>query len=334
MPEYDERTLQTPVLLTGGAGFVGSHVADVLLQRGENVVIVDEMNDYYDVRLKEHSINVLQQKFENSGQLVFIKADISDMEKMTEIYQQYKPRRVVHLAARAGVRPSIENPFLYIRTNIVGTTNLLELSRRYGNDCFVWASSSSVYGNNPKEESCEDDLVDRPMSQYAATKKACELIAHTYHSLYGLNVTCLRFFTVYGPRGRLDMVPSKFIDRISRGIEIQQYGDGNSSRDYTYIDDIVDGVIRALDTPLGYEIINLGNGTPHSLTEFIACVEKHVGKKAVIRQLPDQPGDVQRTCANIHKAQKLLGYDPKVSINEGIKNTVEWYLSWSQNNND
>lgn len=325
MLDYDDRTRDTPVLVTGGAGFVGSHVVMALLARGEHVVIVDELNDYYDVRLKQKNLQLIM---DMDPECVFLKGDIADMTFMERVFNEYRPRRVVHLAARAGVRPSIENPFLYIHSNIVGTTNLLELARKYGNDMFVWASSSSVYGNHPHPESREDDHVDRPMSQYAATKKACELIAHTYFSLYKMNITSLRFFTVYGPRGRLDMVPSKFIDRVTRGLEIQQYGDGKSSRDYTYIDDIVDGVIRALDTPMGYQVINLGNGTPHSLAEFIAIVEKHVGKKAIIRRMPDQPGDVRRTCANIDKARALLGYDPKTTIEEGLCKTVEWYKSW------
>lgn len=322
---YD--TQDTSILITGGAGFVGSHVAMALLERGDQVVIVDDLNDYYDVRLKQSNLDMMKSMYPN---VAFVRGDIADMDLMKSVFQNYKPRRIVHLAARAGVRPSIENPFLYIRTNIVGTTNLLELARKYGNDIFVWASSSSVYGNNPKEESCEDDLVDRPMSQYAATKKACELIAHTYSSLYNMNITGLRFFTVYGPRGRLDMVPSKFIDRITRGLEIQQYGDGSSSRDYTYIDDIVDGVVRALDIPMGYQIINLGNGTPHSLAEFISIVEKHVGKKAIIRQMPDQPGDVRRTCASISKARTLLGYNPSTTIETGLQKTVAWYKLWIQ----
>lgn len=325
--EYYELNRSTPILLTGGAGFVGSHVADNLLKRGEDVIIVDDMNDYYNVKLKEYNIEYLMSKY--NKQIKFIKGDISDMVFMENIFSNYRPRRIVHLAARAGVRPSIENPFIYIRSNIIGTTNLFELARKYGNDCIVWASSSSVYGNNPTEEYLETDNVDRPMSQYAATKKSCELIAHTYHSLYKLNITGLRFFTVYGPRGRIDMAPAKFIDNISKGIEIQQFGDGTTERDYTYIDDIVDGVIRALDMPMGYQIFNLGNGNPCKLSDFISLIEKYTKKYAKIKKMPLQLGDVHRTCANISKARQLLGYNPITSLEEGIKRTVEWYLSTS-----
>lgn len=189
----------------------------------------------------------------------------------------------------------------------------------------MFASSSSVYGGSKKSVFCEDDFVDYPVSPYAATKKACELLAYTYHHLYKLNVAGLRFFTVYGPRGRPDMAPFKFIDRCSRGAEIQRFGDGSTSRDYTYIDDIVDGVVRSLDRPLGYQIFNLGNGQPVKLSKFISIVEQSVGKSAVIKELPEQPGDVPRTCADISKAQELLGYSPKTPFEEGIRKTVEWY---------
>ncbi|TFJ88105.1 hypothetical protein NSK_000459 [Nannochloropsis salina CCMP1776] len=315
------------VLVTGGAGFVGSHVADHLLSRGDAVVVVDEFNDYYDTSLKRANVAHLLAKH-GSARLRVVEADICDAHAMEQLFITERPRHVVHMAARAGVRPSIDDPFIYIHSNMLGTTRLLELARIHGNDCFVWASSSSVYGGSSLEEFGEDDYVDNPVSPYAATKKACELMTHTYHSLYKMNVTGLRFFTVYGPRGRPDMAPFKFVDRVSRGLEIQQFGDGSSSRDYTYIDDIVDGVVRALDRPLGYQIFNLGNGSPYRLSDFIRLVEKNVGKAAVIKVLPDQPGDVPRTCANISKAQELLGYQPKVSFEEGIARTVEWYTGW------
>lgn len=316
------------VLVTGGAGFVGSHVADVLLSRGDSVIIVDEFNDYYDTRLKRDNIAYLLEKH-GKARLRIVEADICDAHKMEQIFIRDRPRHVVHMAARAGVRPSIDDPFVYIHSNILGTTRLLELARIHGNDCFVWASSSSVYGGSMNEEFHEDDLVDKPVSPYAATKKACELMTYTYHSLYGMNVTGLRFFTVYGPRGRPDMAPFKFVDRVSRGLEVQQFGDGSSSRDYTYIADIVDGVVRALDRPLGYQIFNLGNGSPYRLSDFIALVEKYVGKEANIKVLPDQPGDVPRTCADISKARELLGYEPKIPFEEGIRLTVEWYKQWT-----
>ena len=230
-----------------------------------------------------------------------------------------------HLAARAGVRPSIVDPFVYVHSNIEGTTRLLEMSRKYEVQNFVYASSSSVYGSSTNEVLSESDVVDKPVSPYAATKKACELLAYTWHHLYGLNCTGLRFFTVYGPFGRPDMAPFKFIDRVYNGMTIQQYGDGSTSRDYTYIDDIAQGVVLAIDKPLGYEVLNLGNGDPYCLKDFIGLVEKHTGRAALIDVLPEQPGDVPRTCADISKAKALLGYNPRTTFEEGIKNTVAWY---------
>ena len=244
---------------------------------------------------------------------------------MTEIFEGENPQWVCHLAARAGVRPSIQDPYIYIHSNIKGTTLLLELSHKFKIKNFVFASSSSVYGGSKSSFFSEDEVVDHPFSQYAATKKACELLAYTYHHLYNLNVSGLRFFTVYGDRGRPDMAPFKFIDRISRGMEIHQFGDGSSSRDYTYIDDIVDGVVRSIDRPYAYEIFNLGKGSGTSLKEFIHLVQKHTGKKASIKVLSDQPGDVPYTCADVSKAAELLGYEAKVSFDDGIRKTVEWY---------
>eukprot|EP00525_Craspedostauros_australis_P006389 CAMPEP_0198121876 /NCGR_PEP_ID=MMETSP1442-20131203/33292_1 /TAXON_ID= /ORGANISM="Craspedostauros australis, Strain CCMP3328" /LENGTH=259 /DNA_ID=CAMNT_0043780761 /DNA_START=14 /DNA_END=793 /DNA_ORIENTATION=- len=231
------------------------------------------------------------------------------------------------MAARAGVRPSIQDPFVYIHSNIKGTTQLMELAHKFGVQNFVFASSSSVYGGSKSSFFSEEENVDNPVSPYAASKKACELLAYTYHHLYKLNITGLRFFTVYGPRGRPDMAPFKFIDRVSRGVELQQYGDGSSSRDYTYIDDIVDGVVRSIDRPHKYEVFNLGKGSGTSLKEFIDLVQKHVGRDAVIRILPDQPGDVPYTCADVAKARKMLGYESSVDFEEGIRRTVAWYNS-------
>lgn len=312
------------VLVTGGAGFIGSHVADYLLQRGDDVVIVDEVNDYYDVRIKEENLRLLQEKF-SEDRLVIYRCDICDHSKMEEIFDKERPGWVCHMAARAGVRPSINDPFVYIHSNIRGTTQLMELSHRYGVQNFVFASSSSVYGGSKSTYFSEDEIVDNPVSPYAASKKACELLAYTYHHLYQLNVTGLRFFTVYGPRGRPDMAPFKFIDRVSRGLELQQFGDGSSSRDYTYVDDIVDGVVRSIDRPHKYEVFNLGKGDGTSLSEFIQLVQKYVGKKAMIKVMPDQPGDVPYTCADVTKAKELLGYQSKVSFEEGIKRTAHWY---------
>lgn len=330
----DEIVYQTPVpphmgykkvLVTGGAGFIGSHVAEALLARGDDVVIVDEMNDYYDVHIKEANLRLLRELCPDEKRLSIYVGDICNEELMQRIFETERPEWVCHMAARAGVRPSIQDPYVYIHSNVKGTTLLLELSAKYGVQNFVFASSSSVYGGSKSTYFSEDEVVDNPVSPYAATKKACELLAYTYHHLYALNVTGLRFFTVYGPRGRPDMAPFKFIDRISREMEIQQFGDGSSSRDYTYITDIVDGVIRSIDRPYPYEIFNLGKGSGTSLKEFIELVQKYVNKPAHIKLMPDQPGDVPYTCANVSKARELLGYQSQITFEDGIRRTVEWY---------
>jgi UDP-glucuronate 4-epimerase len=315
------------VLVTGGAGFIGSHVAEYLLARGDDVVIVDEMNDYYDVRIKRHNLEYLREKYPESKRLAIYRGDICDETLMQRIFETERPEWICHMAARAGVRPSIQDPYIYIHSNIKGTTNLMELSAKYGVKNFVFASSSSVYGGSKSTYFSEEENVDHPVSPYAASKKACELLAYTYHHLYNLNVSALRFFTVYGPRGRPDMAPFKFIDRISRGVEIQQFGDGSSSRDYTYIDDIVDGVVRAIDRPHAYEVFNLGKGSGTSLKDFISIVETHVGQTAHVRIMPDQPGDVPYTCADVSKAKAMLGYESKVDFDEGIRRTAHWYSS-------
>lgn len=326
------------VLLTGGAGFIGSHVAETLLARGDQVAIVDEVNNYYDVRLKRANIERLEASFGRDLLRVYY-GDICDQGFIKGVFETERPQWIVHLAARAGVRPSIQDPLIYVHSNVQATTLLLELARQYNNKHFVFASSSSVYGGLDKKLFSETDTVDSPISPYAATKKSCELIGacgcclspadrgagYTYHHLYKLNVAGLRFFTVYGPRGRPDMAPFIFVDRVSRGLEIMQYGDGSTSRDYTYIDDIVDGVVRTLDRPAGYQVYNLGNGNPVVLRHFINLVEKATGRKALIKQMPMQPGDVPRTAADISKAQRMLGYEPKVSFEAGIGKLVAWH---------
>mmetsp|Transcript_17787 Transcript_17787/g.25037 ORF Transcript_17787/g.25037 Transcript_17787/m.25037 type:complete len:411 (-) Transcript_17787:65-1297(-) len=313
------------VLVTGGAGFIGSHVAEFLLARGDDVVIVDEMNDYYDVHIKENNLRILREKYPDKTRLQIYYGDICDEDCMLKLFEAERPEWVCHMAARAGVRPSIQDPYVYIHSNIKGTTHLMELSHKFGVKNFVFASSSSVYGGSDSTFFSEDENVDNPVSPYAASKKACELLAYTYHHLYKLNISALRFFTVYGPRGRPDMAPFKFIDRVSRGLEIQQFGDGSSSRDYTYISDIVDGVVRAIDRQHKYEVFNLGKGCGTSLKEFISLVQKHTGKDAKIKVMPDQPGDVPYTCADVSKAYELLGYKSKVSFEEGIRRTASWY---------
>lgn len=319
-----DTTERRTILVTGGAGFIGSAVAKCLLSRGDVVVIVDEMNDYYDVRLKQANLENLFTTYGEDCCKIY-RGDICNVDFMTNVFEKEKPTHVCHLAARAGVRPSILDPYIYVHSNIEGTTRLLDLARQYSVQNFVYASSSSVYGSSTKFVLSETDAVEKPVSPYAATKKACELLAYTFHHLYGLNCTGLRFFTVYGPRGRPDMAPFKFIDRIFNGVPIQQYGDGSTSRDYTYIDDIVQGIVLAIDKPLGYEVINLGNGNPYLLSDFISLVEKCVQRKAFIEILPEQPGDVERTCADISKARELLGYNPMVSFEEGIRRMSVWY---------
>jgi UDP-glucuronate 4-epimerase len=333
-----ERTAVAPhvgykkVLVTGGAGFIGSNVAEYLLSRGDDVVIVDEINDYYDVNIKESNIKLLQESYPEEGRVTFYRGDICDQELMENIFQTDQPKWVCHMAARAGVRPSIQDPFVYIHSNIKGTTQLMELSHKYSVENFVFASSSSVYGGSKSTFFSEEENVDNPVSPYAASKKACELLAYTYHHLYQLNISGLRFFTVYGPRGRPDMAPFKFIDRVSRGVEMQQYGDGSSSRDYTYISDIVDGVVRAIDRRHKYELFNLGKGEGTSLKKFIGLVQKYVGKKAIIEVMPDQPGDVPYTCADVNKAYEYLGYKSKIPFEEGIRRTAEWYKTAYEKN--
>ena len=319
------------VLVTGGAGFIGSHTAAHLLRRGNKVVVVDEVNDYYDVSQKMGNVahlEALAAEVSDPTRLVFVRADINDIARMTQIFTEHEPAFIVHLAARAGVRPSLKDPYLYIRANILGTTALLEIARKF--DCvrhFVYASSSSVYGGSTKDTFSEADIVDQPVSPYAATKKACELMASTFNHLYGIQVSGLRFFTVYGPRGRPDMAPFKFLDRAARGITIDQYGDGSSERDYTYVDDIVSGVVRAMDRPAGVQVYNLGNGRPITLKRFIGLVGEVAAPVAGLRinYMPDQPGDVKRTCADISKARGMLGYDPKTPFEQGLRETWRWF---------
>ena len=330
-------TGQKTVLVTGGAGFIGSHVAEALLARGDEVIIVDDMNDYYDVRIKEGNLELLrtkatdviteQQPTNKTAEdiLSIYRGDINNQTLMRDIFDTHKPRWVCHLAARAGVRPSIEDPLLYATANVMGTINMLEYSHEYNVTNVVISSSSSIYGESTSTYFSEAEDVNEPVSQYAATKRACELLSYTYYKLYNMKITNLRFFTVYGPRGRPDMAPHKFISSVTRGDVIEQYGDGSTSRDYTYVSDIVDGVIRAIDRPYSYQIMNLGKGSGTKLNEFISLVEKYVGKEANINLLPPQPGDVPFTNADISKASRLLGYTSKVPIDDGIRRTVTWF---------
>eukprot|EP01104_Vermistella_antarctica_P011623 TRINITY_DN325_c0_g7_i2.p2 TRINITY_DN325_c0_g7~~TRINITY_DN325_c0_g7_i2.p2 ORF type:complete len:339 (+),score=82.49 TRINITY_DN325_c0_g7_i2:54-1019(+) len=314
------------VLLTGGAGFIGSHTAEALLNRGDEVVVVDEVNSYYDVSIKEENLAILRAYGEEKCRVHIF--DICEKEKMREVFKAEKPDMICHLAARAGVRPSIEDPHIYVHSNVEGTLVMLEMAREFGTKNFVYASSSSVYGAAKKVPFCESDNdVDNPVSPYAATKRACELLSYTYHSLYKFPCAGLRFFTVYGPRGRPDMAPFIFVKNISSGKTIKQFGDGSSSRDYTFVGDIVQGVLGSLDNPQPYEVYNLGRGDTTTLKEFIDIVQELVGKKAIIDVLPMQPGDVPRTFADVSKARKLLKYDPTIPFRDGMKIFVEWYVS-------
>lgn len=312
------------VLVTGAAGFVGSHVADALLNRGDKVIILDEVNDYYNVSIKEGNLHLLQEKYGNK-KLKIYRGDVANETFVEMVFANEKPKWICHLAARAGVRPSIKNPFIYIHSNVLGTVRLMDAAVRHKVRNFVYASSSSVYGGSSATLFDEDQPVDNPISPYAATKKITELFAYTWRYLYNLPTTGLRFFTVYGPRGRPDMAPFIFIDRVSRGLSLPQYGNGSSSRDYTYIDDIVDGVVRSIDRPYMYQVLNLGKGSGTQLSDFIQLVEKYVKRKANIEYLDDQPGDVPYTCANVTKAKNLLGYESHTKFEEGIAKTVKWY---------
>ncbi len=309
------------VLITGGAGFIGSHTTAALLSRGDQVVCLDNFNDYYSPERKRKNVA----EFLEDPDYQLYEGDIRDEERLEEVFANEKPDKVIHIAAMAGVRPSIERPLLCEEVNVKGTLNMLGAARRHRVTNFLFASSSSVYGGQDKVPFSEDDPITRPISPYAATKAAGELLCHTYHHLYNLNVTCLRFFTVYGPKGRPDMAPYLFTRWVFEGAELTMFGDGTTSRDYTYIDDIVSGVVAALDADLSYEIINLGNSQTVVLRDFIALVEKLVGQKAHIGQEDMQPGDVPRTCADISKARHLLGYDPRTPVEEGMKHFVAWY---------
>lgn len=335
-------------LVTGGTGFIGSHLIEKLLKEGHSVINIDNFDDFYDYKIKikntlaslEKNIDFEFSEKDNDIQnLISISKsesytlyfqDIRDKNGLDKIFQNHQIDLVIHLAALAGVRPSIERPLEYEEVNVRGTMNLWELCNQFNIKKFVCASSSSVYGNNEKTPFSETDNVDQPISPYAATKKSGEVLGHVYHSLYGIDIIQLRFFTVYGPRQRPDLAIHKFTKLISENKEIPFYGDGNTARDYTYIDDIIDGILKSVDylekNSDIYEIINLGESEVVTLSEMLSEIEKNLNKTAIRKILPLQPGDVQKTSADIKKAKNLIGYNPTTNFQNGTKKFVEWFL--------
>ena len=337
-------------LVTGGSGFIGSHLIEELLKKGHFVINIDNFDNFYDYKIKikntlesvglspnfdftndkEKDIEILQSKLVDVALYEFYYQDIRDKKGLETIFQKYKIDMVIHLAALAGVRPSIERPMEYAEVNILGSMNLWELCKDYGIKKFICASSSSVYGNNEKIPFTETDNVDRPISPYAATKKCGEILGHTYHHLYDIDMIQLRFFTVYGPRQRPDLAIHKFAKIISDGGEISFYGDGTTARDYTFVEDIVDGITKSIvyleNHNKVYEVLNLGENQVVSLKEMLVEIETNLDRKAKLNRLPMQAGDVQKTNADITKAKKMVGYTPKTNFQNGIKKFVEWFL--------
>lgn len=309
------------VLVTGAAGFIGSSLVERLLRRGDVVVGLDNFDPYYDVEIKHRNL-AFARVHENYR---FHEVDIRQEDAIRRLFEAEKFHVVVHLAARAGVRPSLLDPKLYHEVNIIGSQHILDACRDIGPNHLVWASSSSVYGGSVAVPFSEDDPVATPISPYAATKRMNELMGHVYSHIYNLRITMLRFFTVYGPRQRPDMAISKFTRLICAGEPVPMYGDGSTRRDYTYIEDILDGLVKAVDTPFSFEIFNLGESRTTSLRELIDMIARCVGKTAIIEPMPTQPGDVKITYANIAKAKAMLGYNPQFPIEEGVRRYVEWY---------
>jgi UDP-glucuronate 4-epimerase len=309
-------------LVTGGAGFIGSHVCERLLRDGHSVWAFDDLNNFYDPQFKQRNLREIQSL---AKPFEFVHGDITDASALAEIFSSVKFDQVIHLAARAGVRPSLEQPALYQRVNVEGTVNVLEAARKSGVKKIIIASSSSVYGVNSKVPFSENDPVFSAISPYAASKLACEALGHVYHQVHKMDVTMLRFFTVYGPRQRPDLAIRKFATLIQAGKPIPVFGDGSAARDHTYITDIVDGVAASAQKEFGYEIFNLGESQTVKLNHLIELLEGALGKKAVIDRQPVQPGDVPITFADISKARAKLGYDPKIKIQQGIKMFADWF---------
>ena len=310
------------ILVTGGVGFIGSHVCERLLDAGHTVCALDDLNDFYDPAIKQNTLRELQTRAQS---FVFVHADITNRAEVDEVFASMTFDQVIHLAARAGVRPSLEQPALYQRVNVEGTVNILEAARERGIKKITIASSSSVYGVNSKVPFSESDPIFNAISPYAASKLACESLGHVYHHVYGMDVCLLRFFTVYGQRQRPDLAIHRFAKLMHAGRPITMFGDGTASRDYTYVDDAVDGVIAATEREFGCEIINLGESQTVQLSRLIELLENALGVKAEFNCKPTQPGDVPITFANIEKAQRLLGYNPQTKIEDGIPRFIEWF---------
>lgn len=318
------------ILLTGGAGFIGSTTAEVLMNKGYDLVVIDNFNDYYDPALKRKNVDICKEvAIKTNCQYELVEGDIRDRELMKKLFDEHQIDAVIHWAGMAGVRPSIDDPRLYIDVNIGGLMNVLEEMRSHEVKNLVFISSSSVYGNNKKVPFSEKDPVDNPISPYAASKKSSELLCYTYHSLFRMNVHCLRYFTVYGPRQRPDLAINKFTRLMLNNEPIPMFGDGTTSRDYTYVSDIVHGTVLSLEYLLShdnvYDIFNLGGSHPISLKGLIDVIANTLGVTPVINQLPMQPGDVNVTYSDYSHAKEVLGYEPVVRIEEGIRNFVEWY---------
>ncbi len=310
------------ILLTGGAGFIGSHLAERFLERREDLVIFDNLDTFYDPSIKERNLEKVRAK----GEFVLYRENLLDQEVLLRVFEQHRPQVVVHLAARAGVRPSLIEPELYSEVNVTGTVRLLNLAQKFKVEHFVFGSSSSVYGSQSRSPFQEDDPVPHPISPYAATKRAGELLGFVYSHNHALPVTCLRFFTVYGPRQRPEMAIHSFTRKVWSGEEIEVYHRGESERDYTYVDDIVQGILATLENPSGFEIFNLGNSRTIRLLDLIHLIEQNLGRKARLRLMPAQPGDVPLTHADISRAKERLGYSPAIPIEEGISRFVDWFL--------
>ena len=311
------------ILVTGAAGFIGSHLVDRLLSTEYKVVGVDDFNNYYDPRLKEKNL----ESAKKSNYFKLYRTDICDFKNLKKIFLREKPQKIIHLAARAGVRPSIKNPLLYGKVNVLGTVNLLKLAVDFTIEQFIFGSSSSVYGQSKRLPFTENDPCEKIISPYGASKRSAEFFVESFHKSFGLKAIILRLFTVYGPRGRPDMAPALFTKAILSDKPINQFGDGSTSRDYTYIDDIIDGIAKTLDKNFNFEIINLGNNHPVTLTEFISILEKVISKEAKIKKIPMQKRVVEKTRANISKAKRLLGWQPKTNIEQGLQNYIRWLKS-------